>query len=48
MITTTTEYTTTNRRWRAVADRDARADGRFVYAVRTTGVFCRPRPSTTS
>jgi AraC family transcriptional regulator of adaptative response/methylated-DNA-[protein]-cysteine methyltransferase len=29
-------------RWHAVATRDARADGRFVYAVTTTGVFCRP------
>jgi AraC family transcriptional regulator of adaptative response/methylated-DNA-[protein]-cysteine methyltransferase len=29
-------------RWRAVRDRDAAQDGRFVYAVRTTGVFCRP------
>jgi AraC family transcriptional regulator of adaptative response/methylated-DNA-[protein]-cysteine methyltransferase len=29
-------------RWRAVADRDRAADGRFVYAVRTTGVYCRP------
>lgn len=28
--------------WRAITSRDARADGRFVYAVRTTGVFCRP------
>jgi AraC family transcriptional regulator of adaptative response/methylated-DNA-[protein]-cysteine methyltransferase len=28
--------------WTAVAERDARQDGRFVYAVRTTGVFCRP------
>ncbi|MGE0719533.1 MAG: bifunctional transcriptional activator/DNA repair enzyme AdaA, partial [Alphaproteobacteria bacterium] len=28
--------------WTAVADRDAGADGRFVYGVRTTGVFCRP------
>lgn len=28
--------------WGAVTRRDARADGRFVYAVRTTGVFCRP------
>ena len=25
-------------RWAAVAARDPRADGRFVYAVRTTGV----------
>jgi AraC family transcriptional regulator of adaptative response/methylated-DNA-[protein]-cysteine methyltransferase len=29
-------------RWRAVIERDAAADGRFVYAVRTTGVYCRP------
>lgn len=29
-------------RWQAVLDRDAGADGRFVYAVRTTGVYCRP------
>jgi AraC family transcriptional regulator of adaptative response/methylated-DNA-[protein]-cysteine methyltransferase len=29
-------------RWRAVLDRDRAADGRFVFAVRTTGVFCRP------
>lgn len=28
--------------WNAVAARDRRADGAFVYAVRTTGVFCRP------
>jgi len=29
-------------RWRAVCARDAAADSRFVYAVQTTGVFCRP------
>lgn len=29
-------------RWRAVLARDAQADGCFVYAVRTTGVYCRP------
>jgi AraC family transcriptional regulator of adaptative response/methylated-DNA-[protein]-cysteine methyltransferase len=29
-------------RWRLVAARDARADGTFVFAVRTTGVYCRP------
>ena len=28
--------------WEAVAGRDARADGAFVYAVRTTGIYCRP------
>jgi AraC family transcriptional regulator of adaptative response/methylated-DNA-[protein]-cysteine methyltransferase len=29
-------------RWRAVLAHDRRADGRFVYAVRSTGVYCRP------
>ncbi len=29
-------------RWPAVRSRDARADGSFVYSVRTTGVYCRP------
>lgn len=29
-------------RWQAVVRRDALADGEFVYAVRTTGVYCRP------
>ena len=29
-------------RWRAVAERDASADGLFVYSVETTGVYCRP------
>jgi AraC family transcriptional regulator of adaptative response/methylated-DNA-[protein]-cysteine methyltransferase len=28
--------------WRAVQTRDATADGSFVYAVRSTGVYCRP------
>jgi AraC family transcriptional regulator of adaptative response/methylated-DNA-[protein]-cysteine methyltransferase len=28
--------------WRAVLSRDETAAGRFVYAVLTTGVFCRP------
>ena len=29
-------------RWQAVCERDARADGQFVFAVLTTGVCCRP------
>ena len=29
-------------RWNAVVARDAEQDGRFVYAVRTTGVYCKP------
>jgi AraC family transcriptional regulator, regulatory protein of adaptative response / methylated-DNA-[protein]-cysteine methyltransferase len=28
--------------WAAVVGRDRRFDGRFVYAVRSTGVYCRP------
>jgi AraC family transcriptional regulator of adaptative response/methylated-DNA-[protein]-cysteine methyltransferase len=28
--------------WEAVLQRDAAWDERLVYAVRTTGVFCRP------
>src|SRR5271170_5550248 len=28
--------------WQLVTSRDPRADGRIFYAVRTTGVFCRP------
>jgi len=28
--------------WRAIATRDAAFDGRFVFAVRSTGIFCRP------
>src|SRR5258708_17101971 len=29
-------------RWAAVLGRDRRADGAFVYAVRSTGIYCRP------
>ncbi|HJV24893.1 MAG TPA: bifunctional DNA-binding transcriptional regulator/O6-methylguanine-DNA methyltransferase Ada [Aromatoleum sp.] len=29
-------------RWSAVVSRAAEADGSFVYAVKTTGVYCRP------
>ncbi|GAB3627694.1 Bifunctional transcriptional activator/DNA repair enzyme Ada [Pandoraea terrae] len=35
-------YTTDAARWAAVIARDKAADGRFYYAVRTTGVYCRP------
>ncbi len=28
--------------WQAVIDHDASYDGRFVYSVETTGVYCRP------
>jgi len=29
-------------RWNAVLERDSSQDGRFVFAVSTTGVYCRP------
>src|SRR5438034_3936177 len=29
-------------RWNAVVDHDREADGLFVYAVRATGIYCRP------
>lgn len=35
-------YLTNVRRWQAVLDRDSAADGHFLYAVRTTGIYCRP------
>lgn len=33
-------------RWQQVLDRDAAADHDFVYAVKTTGVYCRPSSPT--
>ena len=35
-------YDTADARWAAVQVRDAAADGRFVYATRTTGVYRQP------
>ena len=35
-------FDTPDARWQAVASRDRRADGVFVFAVRTTGIYCRP------
>jgi AraC family transcriptional regulator of adaptative response/methylated-DNA-[protein]-cysteine methyltransferase len=29
-------------RWQAVVGRDGRSDGKFVFAVSSTGVYCRP------
>jgi len=31
-----------DRCWQALSERDADFDGRFVFAVRSTGIFCRP------
>src|SRR5271154_977196 len=28
--------------WKAIQTRDRNADGQFVYAVRSTGIYCRP------
>ena len=39
-------YATDDARWQAVQARDTDADGHFVYAVRTTGVYCRPSSPT--
>lgn len=39
---TSQTYHTDANRWQAVLNRDAQADGHFVFAVRTTGIFCRP------
>lgn len=35
-------YQHDEQRWQAVTSRDPAADGSFYYAVRTTGVYCRP------
>jgi len=34
--------TASDPRWAAVVARDAAADGKFFYSVRTTGVYCKP------
>ncbi|MDO9314950.1 MAG: bifunctional DNA-binding transcriptional regulator/O6-methylguanine-DNA methyltransferase Ada [Burkholderiaceae bacterium] len=36
------QATLTDPRWAMIVARDASADGRFFYSVRTTGVYCRP------
>lgn len=35
-------WTDPDRAYRAAAARDARFDGRFILAVRSTGIYCRP------
>lgn len=37
-----TLFQTEDERWAAVARRDRSADGAFVTAVKTTGIYCRP------
>jgi AraC family transcriptional regulator of adaptative response/methylated-DNA-[protein]-cysteine methyltransferase len=41
-MTTTPAFNRDEDRWGAVVRRDRRADGIFCFAVRTTGVYCRP------
>src|SRR4051794_34327045 len=36
------DETTDERRWGAVVRRDREADGGVFYAVKTTGIYCRP------
>jgi len=38
----TLTQSTDDSRWRQVLARDKASDGEFVYAVRTTGIYCRP------
>ncbi|MGG2395855.1 bifunctional DNA-binding transcriptional regulator/O6-methylguanine-DNA methyltransferase Ada [Pseudomonas sp. SH1-B] len=33
---------TPERCWQAICERDASVDGHFVFAVRSTGIYCRP------
>lgn len=42
MAQTTGDSLSPAQMWRAFIGKDARYDGRFYTAVRTTGVFCRP------
>lgn len=35
-------FNSDDERWNAVVGRDCRADGVFLYAVKTTGIYCRP------
>ena len=33
---------TDEEKWRAVMAKDPKADGKFYFSVKTTGVYCRP------
>ena len=41
-IAWTSPMTRENHYWRSVLERDRAMDGRFVFAVRSTGIYCRP------
>ncbi|ALP37655.1 AraC family transcriptional regulator [Paenibacillus sp. IHB B 3084] len=36
------ELPITDEKWRAIVENDKSYDGEFFYAVKTTGIFCRP------
>ena len=42
VLAQTTDTVVEAQRWAAVSARDRHFDGEFVYAVRSTGIFCRP------
>ena len=42
MTRTAAPFATPDARWEAFTARDAAADGRFVAAVTSTGIYCRP------
>lgn len=41
-LNTDSPITSDQARWQAVQQRDLAADGQFIYAVLSTGVYCRP------
>lgn len=42
IVTNIQNYASEAARWRAFATRDAKAEGHFIIAVKTTGIYCRP------
>lgn len=40
---TTSPYSTDEQRWAAMIAGDSEAIGTFVCAIKTTGIYCRPR-----
>ena len=42
VVRSAANFASDHERWDAVRRRDPAAVGAFVYAVRTTGVYCRP------
>ena len=42
MVTAAADFPVNDPRWQAVLARDHASDGKFVFAVSSTGVYCRP------